>query len=621
MNKLNVYGSADRYEATTKLLKYELPNIAQSITPTGAKLMQLQYLSEGETVSDRLYSACAAFSSDAEHAIRLAYYIKKGWFMFATPLLANGGRSVGLPISCFLNHVEDSKEGLAGHYTETMFMAMSGGGVGARWSDVRSRGQTTSNGCETPGTQGFLKVADSLIATSRQGTTRKGAYAAYMHVSHPEIREFLRIRSADGGDEQLKSYNIHIGVTINNNFLYAVEHDLPWVLSDPHSNRKADVIPARELWGLIIKSRMTDRGEPYIFNEDVASNQHRYKDADTKIKASNLCTEITLKTSSEESAVCCLSSVNMAKYDEWMNHDSFLFDLVMMLDNTLDVFINNAPAELYRATRTAFSERSIGLGLMGYHTYMQSKGETYWYHPVTQEAFKSFCNGAKSASLILAEKRGAARVSRDGYRNTHVVAIAPNASSSVMLGVSPGIEPWRSNVFTLVQGRLVAEVISSGLKSVLKERYGSNQTLIDADIDLVRRNGGSASCLEWLSESQRRVLDSAHEIDQRDLIIAARERQLYVCQAQSLNLFFTSDADPRYVNDVHRLAFSDEEGDIGSPLPSLYYLQTVVDDKIEDVSILPAENGHYDTAVESAFNDLPTQCSIANKDECLACQG
>jgi len=353
------------------------------LTAFGKTTLQDRYLLPEETSPQEAFlRAAKAFSDNDEMAERIYNYSSKLWFMYSTPILTNGGTSRGMPISCFLNYVPDSREGLTGHYTENAWLASVGGGVGGYWGHVRSDGTGTSNGSQSSGSIPFLHVVDSEMLAFSQGKTRRGSYAAYMDVSHPEIIEFLDMRKPSGGDVHRKCLNLHHGVNISNDFMTLIDNcikeptfDDSWNLIDPHTNEIVRTVSARELWQRILENRVAT-GEPYImFNDTVNEGlPQAQKDLGLKVNHSNLCTEITLPTDEQRTAVCCLSSVNLEKYDEWKNDPMFIPDLIHFLDNVLQHFIDNAPDTLYKAKYSAINERSLGLGAMGFHSYLQSKG-------------------------------------------------------------------------------------------------------------------------------------------------------------------------------------------------------------------------------------------------------
>ena len=346
------------------------------------KTLQDRYLVDGETSpQDAFARAARAFSDNDAHAQRLYDYASKLWFMFSTPILSNGGTARGLPISCFLNYIEDSRGGLTGHYTENAFLSSVGGGVGGSWSDVRSVGSKTSNGSESTGVIPFMKVVDAEMLAFSQGVTRRGSYAAYLDISHPEVEEFLDVRKPTGGDINRKSVNLHHGVVISNKFMELIEgatreegFDDSWDLIDPHTNEVIKTVSAKTLWVKLIQNRV-ETGEPYIMFGDTVNEAlpEFQKEMGLKVHHSNLCSEITLPTNESRTAVCCLSSVNLEEFDEWKNNKDFIPDLIRMLDNVISYFVSHAPAQLEKAKASAEQERSLGLGAMGFHAYLQRK--------------------------------------------------------------------------------------------------------------------------------------------------------------------------------------------------------------------------------------------------------
>ena len=426
------------------------------------KTLEDRYFVEGETSPQEAFARAAkAFADDDDHAQRLYDYASKLWFMFSTPILSNGGTTRGLPISCFLNYVEDSREGLTNHYTENAFLSSVGGGVGGCWTGVRSVGSKTSNGSESTGVIPFLKVVDAEMLAFSQGVTRRGSYAAYLDISHPEIEEFLDVRKPTGGDVNRKSTNLHHGVMIGDDFMQLIENatrnpgfDDSWPLIDPHSGEVKKVVPAKTLWVKLIQNRV-ETGEPYIVFRDTVDEAvpEFQQKLGLRVHQSNLCSEITLPTDKDRTAVCCLSSVNLEEYDEWKNNDLFIPDLVRMLDNVLEHFIQNAPDQLSRASYSAMRERSIGLGAMGFHAHLQRHNipfESAMAKGKNLQMFGRIKSEAVRATQQLAAERGDCPDGMgSGLRNSHLLAIAPNASSSIICGnTSPSIEPYRANAFT-----------------------------------------------------------------------------------------------------------------------------------------------------------------------------
>ena len=432
------------------------------LTEFSHKTLQDRYL-VGDEVSPQegFARAAQAFADDEAHAQRLYDYASNLWFMFATPVLSNGGTQRGLPISCFLNYVDDSREGITGHYTENAYLSSFGGGIGGSWSDVRAQGTKTSKGSESTGVMPFVKVVDSEMLAFSQGVTRRGSYAAYLHMSHPEVEEFLDMRKPTGGDTNRKCLNLHHGVVIPDKFMEIIHKatkepgfDDSWELIDPHSGEVKKVVSARTLWVKLLQNRM-ETGEPYLMFEDAvqADLPDFQQRKGLQVNHSNLCSEITLATDEERTAVCCLSSVNLEYYDEWKKVPAFIPDLIRMLDNVLESFIQNAPPQLERAQFSALRERSLGLGAMGFHAYLQKNGipfESPIASAINYEIFDSIKSQAQNTTEELAVERGACPDDDScSVRNAHLLAIAPNASSSIICGnTSPSIEPYRANAYT-----------------------------------------------------------------------------------------------------------------------------------------------------------------------------
>jgi ribonucleoside-diphosphate reductase alpha chain len=398
--------------------------------------------------------ACMAFADNKAHAERLYKYVSNLWFMFASPLLSNGGTDRGLPISCFLNYVPDSRTGLAEHYTENIWLSSMGGGIGGYWGHIRSQGQSTSKGNKTTGVIPFMHVVDSQMVAFNQGSTRRGSYASYMDISHPEIIEFMEMRKPSGGDINRKNLNLHHGVVVSDKFMKAVEGDLDWDLIDPNSKDIVKTVKARTLWIKLLETRVAT-GEPYIMFGDTVQKglPKELKAKGLKVHQSNLCSEITLPTAEDRTAVCCLSSLNLEYFDEWSQDEMFIEDIVRMLDNTLDSFIKSAPSTMWRAVKSAQSERSIRLGTMGFHSYLQKIGialQSPMSMGPNMKIFKHIKKKCDDANFLIGKEKGEAPdMKGTGKRFSHMTAIAPNASSSVICGnTSPSIEPLRANAFS-----------------------------------------------------------------------------------------------------------------------------------------------------------------------------
>ena len=566
------------------LINYDRDNYLSEFSH---KTLQDRYLIEGEnSPQDAFARAAKAFSDDDAHAQRLYDYASKLWFMFSTPILSNGGTSRGLPISCFLNYVEDSRQGLTGHYTENAFLSSVGGGVGGSWSAVRSVGSTTSNGSESTGVIPFMKVVDAEMLAFSQGVTRRGSYAAYLDISHPEIEEFLDVRKPTGGDVNRKSVNLHHGVLIDDKFMDIIEQatrvegfDDSWDLIDPHSGRVTKRVSAKTLWVKLIQNRV-ETGEPYIMFKDTvqAALPQFQKDLGLQVNHSNLCSEITLATNANRTAVCCLSSVNLEEYDEWKDNPQFINDLVRMLDNVITHFCDAAPAQLFRAVASAKAERSIGLGAMGFHAYLQRHNipfESAMAKSRNNKMFGFIKGEAENATRELAVERGPCPDGASaGVRNAHLLAVAPNASSSIICGnTSPSIEPYRANAFT--------QKTKSG-SSLLKNEYLEHALQeIGQDTDDVWKsiitNGGSVQHLEFLDDYTKDVFKTAVEIDQRWVIEMAADRQEKICQSQSLNIFFPSNVSKQELHAIHMMAWKKK-------VKTLYYLRSEALKRAETVS-------------------------------------
>tara|TARA_Y100001937_G_scaffold128458_1_gene205221 strand:- start:914 stop:2677 length:1764 start_codon:yes stop_codon:yes gene_type:complete len=549
--------------------------------------------------------AAVAFSDDEDHAQRLYDYASKHWFMFATPLLSNGGTDRGLPISCFLNYVEDSREGITGHYTENAFLSSFGGGIGGSWSDVRASGTRTSKGSESTGVVPFVKVVDAEMLAFSQGITRRGSYAAYLHITHPEIEEFLDGRKPTGGDVNRKFTNLHHGIVLSDDFMEKIHratkedgYDDSWELIDPHSKEVKKVVSARALWVKILQNRM-ETGEPYIMFEDAvnADLPEFQKKKGLRVNHSNLCSEITLATDEERTAVCCLSSVNLEYYDEWKEVPAFVPDLVRMLDNVLEYFIKNAPEQLEKARFSAMRERSIGLGAMGFHAYLQRNGipfEGVIASSVNLEMFKHLKTQAQTTTEQLAVERGACPDDDScSVRNAHLLAIAPNASSSIICGnTSPSIEPFRANAFT--QKTKSGSFLQKN--KYLEQALEKNNRNDEATWRSIVTNKGSVQHLDFLTEEEKEVFKTAVEINQSWVVEHASNRQEFICQSQSVNLFFPPDVNKGDLHNVHMLAWAKN-------MKTLYYLRSEAISRADNVS-----------------NKIKREI-IFEQSDCLSCEG
>ena len=576
------------------------------LTEFSIKTLEDRYMVPGETSPQEAFARAArTFADDDEHAQRLYDYASNLWFMFATPVLSNGGTERGLPISCFLNYVDDSREGITEHYTENAYLSSFGGGIGGSWSSVRAQGTKTSKGSESTGVIPFMKVVDAEMLAFSQGVTRRGSYASYLHMSHPEIEEFLDIRKPTGGDVNRKCINLHHGVVIPDKFMETIHRatheenfDDSWELIDPHSGEVKKVVSARTLWVKLLQNRM-ETGEPYLMFEDAVNAElpDFQKRKGLYVNHSNLCSEITLATNEERTAVCCLSSVNLEYYDEWKKVPAFIPDLVRMLDNVLEHFITNAPDSLERAKYSAFRERSIGLGAMGFHAYLQKSNipfEGIIASSVNYEMFDFIKRNALQETRRLAVERGACPDDDScEVRNAHLLAIAPNASSSIICGnTSPSIEPFRANAFTqktksgsyLMKNKFLEEVLES---------KGANT---DDTWKSIVTNKGSVQHLDVLTPEEKEVFKTAVEINQSWVVEHAAQRQEFICQSQSVNLFFPPDVNKADLHNIHMLAWAKN-------LKTLYYLRSEAISRADNVS-----------------NKVKREI-IFEQSDCLSCEG
>ena len=574
------------------------------LTDFGKTTLKDRYLLPTEdSPQDGFLRAAKAFSDNDEMAERIYSYASKLWFMYSTPVLSNAGSKRGMPISCFLNYVGDSREGLTGHYTENAWLASVGGGIGGYWGHIRSDGTMTSGGSQSSGSIPFLHVVDSEILAFSQGKTRRGSYAAYMDISHPEIIEFIEMRKPSGGDIHRKCLNLHHGVNISNEFMQLIDncikeptYDDSWNLIDPHTKKVVRTVSARELWQKILETRVAT-GEPYVSFIDTINDAlpETQKKLGLEVHHSNLCTEITLPTSDNRTAVCCLSSVNLEKYDEWKNDTLFIPDLIRFLDNVLQYFIDNAPEELFRARFSANNERSLGLGAMGFHAYLQSKGipfESVLAKSLNLKIFKTIKAQAVEESKRLAIKRGEAPdMEGTGMRNAHLLAIAPNASSSIICGTtSPSVEPYRANAY--VQKTMSGSfLVKNKYLEKLLEKKGINN---DETWTSILANRGSVLHLKELSDYEKDTFKTAIEINQQWVIEHAADRQQYICQGQSINVFVPADVNVKELHDIHMLAWKNK-------LKTLYYCRSEAIKRAELLS-------------------LKVERTIIPESECLACE-
>ena len=577
----------------------------------GIKRLKESYMKEDETSpQERFAYVSKTFGSNQDHSQRLYEYSSKHWLSYSTPILSFGRSKRGLPISCFLPYLDDSAEGLVNTLSEVNWLSMLGGGVGIGLG-IRSADD------KSVGIMPHLRTYDASSLAYRQGRTRRGSYAAYLDISHPDILMFLEMRKPTG-DQNMRCQNLHHGINITDDFMHLIEQamldptfDDTWNLKDPHSGEVRDHISAKELWQRILEIRM-QTGEPYLHFIDTsnAAMPEFQKKLGLSIKQSNLCSEIILPTDKERTAVCCLSSLNLEYFDEWKNDKLFLRDTAEMLDNVLQYFIDNAPNAISRAKFSAKRERSIGIGALGFHAYLQLNSlawESALATSANNRMFKHISEGLNEANLQLGKERGEALdCVGTGRRFAHVMAVAPNASSSILMGnTSPSVEPFRANAYR--QDTLSGSYLNKNkhLDKIIKE-------MCDADTELdyneiwssIIANDGSIQHLEFLDDWTKSVYKTSMEIDQRWLIDHAAHRQIYIDQAQSINLFFRPDANVKYLHAVHFQAWKQK-------LKTLYYCRSEKLAKADKVS----------KKIERQVIEEIDLKALATEEVCLACEG
>ena len=580
----------------------------------GKAVLKDRYLMPDESFQDLFARVASYYADDQDHANRIYDYISNLWFMPATPILSNGGTERGLPISCFLNESADSLSGIVNLWNENVLLASRGGGIGSYWGNLRSIGETVRGNGKTSGIIPFIKVMDSQTLAISQGSLRRGSAAVYLPISHPEIEEFIDLRRPTGGDPNRRSLNLHHGVVVTDEFMRAVEKDGDFELKSPHSGKTLDVVKARTIWIKLLTTRI-ETGEPYILFIDAVSRAqplHQQK-LKLEVKTSNLCSEITLPTGidhlgNDRTAVCCLSSLNLEYYDEWKDNPQILEDVMRFLDNVLQDFIEKAPEGMAKAKYSAMRERSVGLGVMGFHSFLQSKNvpiESAMSKVWNKKIFMQIKQGVDRASKILAKERGACLDAKDAgieERFSNKIAIAPTASISIIAGnSSPGIEPFAANSFTQKTLTGSFNVRNKNLVKIL-EAKGKNSEDIWSSITI---NEGSVQHLDFLDEHEKLVFKTAPEIDQRWIIDLAAERQEFICQAQSLNIFIAGDVSKKYLHDIHFRAW--QKG-----LKSLYYCRST--------SIQRADKVSNKTEKDDIDFSQPIANNSEKYEECLACQ-
>lgn len=577
----------------------------------GIKRLRESYMLDSEeSPQERFAFVSSAFASNQEHAQRLYDYSSKHWLSYSTPILSFGRTQKGLPISCFLNYMHDSSAGLVDNLSETNWLSMLGGGVGIGFG-IRSADEKST------GVMPHLRIYDASSLAYRQGRTRRGSYAAYLDIDHPDIALFLDMRKPTG-DPNMRAPNLHHGINITDEFMQLVEKcmldplaDDRWELKDPHDGQVREVVSAKALWQQILELRM-HTGEPYLHFVDT-SNRHlpqHLKDKGLKIRQSNLCSEIVLPTDKDRTAVCCLSSVNLEYYDDWKSNELFLRDIAEMLDNVLQYFIDNAPSAISRAVFSASQERSIGVGALGYHAYLQ-RNNIPWESSMAvgrnKQIFKHIRSKLDEANLQLGQERGEAPdAAGTGLRFSHLMAVAPNASSSIIMGnTSPSIEPYRANAYR--QDTLSGAHLNKNkwLDNIIRKQSELHEEGWYEDVwSSIIATDGSVQHLEWMDQWTKDVFKTSMEIDQRWVVQHAADRQEFIDQAQSVNLFFRPDVNIKYLHAVHFQAW--KQG-----LKSLYYCRSEKLAKADKVS----------KRVERQVIEEIDLKSLATEEVCLACEG
>src|SRR5688572_9390424 len=584
------------------------------LTNFGRATLQDRYLLAGETTQDLFARVSRAYADDAAHAQRLYDYMSRLWFLPATPILSNGGTERGLPISCFLNAVEDNLDGIVGTWTENVWLASNGGGIGTYWGGVRSIGETVKGCGHTSGIIPFVRVMDSLTLAISQGSLRRGSAAVYLDVHHPEIEEFIEIRKPSG-DFNRKSLNLHHGVSITDEFMHAVREDLPFALRSPKDGKELRTLNARKLWQRILETRL-QTGEPYLLFSDTSNRQlaAHQRELGLTVRQSNLCSEILLPTGRDHlgkarTAVCCLSSVNFETWEQWSGDPRFIEDVLRMLDNVLQEFIDQAPASMQSAKYSAMRERSVGLGAMGFHSWLQNNGipfESALARAANLRMFKHLRREADAASQTLADERGACpdaaeRGARERF--SHKLAIAPTASISVICGgTSACIEPIPANIYTHKTLSGSFSVRNPALAKLLESRGLNTEDTWQS----ILAHEGSVQHIDALSEDEKAVFRTAFEIDQRWVVELGADRAPLICQGQSLNLYLRSDIQKWDLLMLHWTAW--ERG-----VKSLYYCRSK--------SVQRAGFAGVEADNTRAWPKKPLEPENENKyDECLACQ-
>jgi len=581
------------------------------LTDFGKATLSDRYLGQNESYQDLFARVASIYADNNLHAQRIYNYISDLWFMPATPILSNGGTERGLPISCFLNEAGDSLNGILDLWSENVWLAAKGGGIGSYWGNLRSIGEKIGRVGKTSGIIPFIKVMDSLTMAISQGSLRRGSAACYLPIDHPEIEEFIEMRRPTGGDPNRKALNLHHGVLVTDSFMRAVETNSEWPLKSPKDGIVQSTVSARNLWIRLLTARV-ETGEPYIIFIDTVNRlipQH-HKLAGLNVKTSNLCSEITLPTGidkegKDRTAVCCLSSLNLETFEEWKNHPNFIEDVMRFLDNVLSDFINRAPDSFKDAKYSATRERSVGLGVMGFHSFLQKNSiplESVMSKVWNNKIFKHIQTNVDLASKKLAEERGSCPDAEEyGFKErfSNKTAIAPTASISIICGgASPGVEPVAANSYTHKTLSGSYNVRNKYLKKVL-EKYGKDNDEIWSSITT---NQGSVEHLDFLTNSEKDVFKTAFELDQKWIVELGADRTTYVSQAQSINIFLPADVHKKELHKIHFQAWK-------KGLKSLYYCRSK--------SIQRAENINNGLSVKEQKNESEKE---DNYEECLSCQ-
>ena len=607
---------------TTKGPRVEIDNSQnKNLTDFGKAILKDRYLLPGESYQDLFARVASTYGDNDLHAQRIYGYMSNLWFMASTPVLSNGGAGRGLPISCFLNESNDSLDGIVDLWTENVWLASNGGGIGSYWGNLRSIGENVGpSGGKTSGVIPFIRVMDSLTLAISQGSLRRGSAAVYLPVNHPEIEEFIEMRRPTGGDPNRKAPNLHHGVLISDAFMRAVENDEEWGLISPKDQSPVRKITARSLWIRLLTARV-EVGEPYLIFSDTVNKAipEHHKLAGLTVKTSNLCSEITLPTGidhlgKERTAVCCLSSLNLEKYDEWKDNPIFIEDVMRFLDNVLQDFIDRAPDSMEKSKYAAMRERSVGLGTMGFHSLLQAKMVPF--ESATAKAwnfkiFRTIQESVDAASKKIGLERGACPDAADyGMidRFSNKTAIAPTASISIICGgTSPGIEPINGNSYMHKTLSGSFNVRNRHLSKLLKEKgYDNEETWSSITV-----NEGSVQHLDCLNQNEKDVFKTAYELDQRWIIELAADRTPYIDQAQSVNVFLPADIHKRDLHQIHFTAWK-----LG--MKSLYYCRSKSIQRAEDVST--KEAGFVKVAIKQNYNLSISNQISTDYDECLACQ-